>query len=295
MNSLNEQMKHYLNYVKEEKGLSTNTILAYKQDLTEFVKYLQIENINLWPSDAIDINAFLARQGREKSVNSVARMISTLNRFYQWLARQNIQKLNPMLEIDAPSRKTQHQVALTEAEMVRLLEKIDTNKKIGIRDRALLEVFYATGIKTSELVNLKLQDIHKDLQLIQVYDGNKSRLIPITKEALRWIEKYEKEVRRPLIDRKESNSQNLFLNNRATKITRQAIWQIIKRACQNANINKDVTPNILRYTFTVHLLKNGADSQVVQAILGYTAKGVFQDNISQKRILNVYLNSHPRA
>lgn len=131
--------------------------------------------------------------------------------------------------------------------------------------------------------------------MIQVYDGNKSRLVPINDKALNWILKYENEVRQPLIDKKESKSKNLFLNNRANKITRQAIWQIIKRACQNANIEKDVTPNMLRYTFTVHLLKNGADLQVIQAILGYTGKAAFQGDLSQKRILDVYLNSHPRA
>ncbi|TSO26254.1 tyrosine-type recombinase/integrase [Lactobacillus sp. LL6] len=294
MNRLNDQINSYLEFVKIEKGLSNNTILAYKQDLTEFINFLQVEGIKSWPSDVIDINAFLARQSQEKSDSSVTRMISTLNKFYQWLARQNIQKLNPMLEVDAPDRKVQHQTALTENEIVQLLEKIDTNKKNGIRDRALLEVFYATGIKTSELVNLRVQDVYKDLQLVQIHDGNKSRLIPINKKALNWIEKYEKEVRNPLVHKKESSSQNLFLNNRATKITRQAIWQIIKRACKNANIEKNVTPNMLRYTFTVHLLNHGADLQVVQAILGYTGNDIFQRELSQKRILDVYLNSHPR-
>lgn len=295
MNKLNEQVEEYLKFLKIEKGLKNNTIQAYQQDLTEFLAFLEKENISSWPSEVVDINAFLSRQTKTKASSSVKRIISSLNKFYQWLARQGIQRLNPMLEVDAPKKIATKPVVLTNEEVTILLNQPDTNKKLGIRDRALLEVLYATGIKASELINLKLADIHEDLQLIQVFDGNRSRLIPINQEALKWIKKYEHKVRKPLILNKGLRSDYLFLNNRGTKITRQAIWQIIKKYCKKANIQKDVTPHTLRHTFTAHLLQNGADLQVVHDILGYSDNNNLYEQITQKKILQVYQETHPRV
>lgn len=294
MNKLDKQVEDYLKFTKLEKGLSANTIQAYRQDLVEFTDFLKKENITFWPSEAADINAFLARQSEAKASSSVNRMISSLNKFYQWLARQNIQRLNPMLEIDAPKKTSKAPTVLSYDEIKLLLSQPNTEKKLGIRDRALLEVLYATGIKASELINLKVDDIHEELQLIRVFDGNKARLIPISNPALNWVEKYEQDVRTPLIDRKEEKTEYLFLNNRGTGITRQAVWQIIKKYCSAAGIEKDVTPHTLRHTFAAHLLDNGADLQVVQEILGYTDNNALYGQLTQKRILQVYQKTHPR-
>lgn len=295
MNKLNEQVEEYLEFLKIEKGLKNNTIQAYQQDLTEFVAFLEKEGISSWPSEVVDINAFLSRQTETKAASSVKRIISSLNKFYQWLARSGIQRLNPMLEVDAPKKVTTKPVVLTKEEVTILLSQPDTSKKLGIRDRALLEVLYATGIKASELINLKLADVHEDLQLIQVFDGNRSRLIPINQEAIKWVKKYKQEVRKPLILEKGRQSDYLFLNNRGTQITRQAIWQIIKKYCKNANIQKDVTPHTLRHTFTAHLLQNGADLQVVHEILGYSDNNNLYEQLTQKKILQVYQKTHPRV
>lgn len=295
MNKLNEQVEEYLEFLKIEKGLKNNTIQAYQQDLTEFVAFLEKEGISSWPSEVVDINAFLSRQTETKAANSVKRIISSLNKFYQWLARNGIQRLNPMLEVDAPKKVTTKPVVLTKEEVTILLNQPDINKKLGIRDRALLEVLYATGIKASELINLKLTDVHDDLQLIQVFDGNRSRLIPINQEAIKWVKKYNQEVRKPLVLKKGLQSDYLFLNNRGTQITRQAIWQIIKKYCKNANIQKDVTPHTLRHTFTTHLLQNGADLQVVHEILGYSDNNNLYKQLTQKKILQVYQKTHPRV
>lgn len=299
MNKLEEQVEDYLRFVQLERGLSNNTVTAYRQDLTEFINFLKQEGFTSWPTEATDIDAFLARQrDMNKATSSISRIISSLRKFYQWLARQNIQKLNPMIEIDPPKKEHKLPVALTEKEVSALLEQPDTSKKLGLRDRALLETLYATGIRVSELINLKLENIHEDLQLIKVLGkGSKERLIPISDVALSWINKYKEEVRDPLLLKKGVNSEYLFLNNRGTSLTRQAVWQIIKRYCKMAGIEKDVTPHTLRHTFATHLLENGADLRVVQEILGHSDISTTQiyTNLTQTHILQVYKKAHPRT
>ena len=299
MSKLKDQVEDYLRYSQLERGLSENTITAYRQDLMEFISFLEKENFESWPTEAVDIDAFLARQkDLNKATSSISRMISSLRKFYQWLARQNIQKLNPMIEIDSPKKEKSFPIALSENEIQELLNAPDVNKKLGLRDRALLEVMYATGIRVSEAINLKLEDIHPDLRLIKVLGkGSKERLVPINEVALHWLQKYEKEVRDPLILKSGKYNDYTFLNSRGRALTRQAVWQIIKRYCTIAGIDKDVTPHTLRHTFATHLLENGADLRVVQEILGHSDISTTQiyTNLTQKHILQVYKETHPRA
>ncbi|KRL90820.1 site-specific tyrosine recombinase XerD [Lactobacillus kalixensis] len=299
MNKLKDQIDDYLRFGQLERGLSENTITAYRQDLYEFLDFLNDENFTSWPTEATDIDAFLARQkDLNKASSSISRMISSLRKFYQWLARQNIQKLNPMIEIDAPKKERRLPVALTEKEIEDLLAQPDINKNLGIRDRALLETMYATGMRVSEAINLKLEDIHAELNLVKVFGkGSKERLIPISSVAIDWINKYLEEVRMPLLMKKGKNTEVVFLNNRGGAMTRQAVWQLIKRYCQQAGITKDVTPHTLRHTFATHLLENGADLRVVQEILGHSDISTTQiyTNLTQKHILKVYRETHPRT
>lgn len=299
MTKLNDQIEDYLRFGQIERGLSENTITAYRQDLTEFLNFLQQEKIDSWPTEAVEIDAFLARQkDLNKASSSISRMISSLRKFYQWLARQNIQKLNPMIEIDSPKKQWRLPVALTQDEMDRLLAAPNVEKKLGLRDRALLEMMYATGMWVSEVINLQLEDVHPDLKLIKVFGkGSKERLVPVSNIALDWLAKYEKEVRESLVLKQGRNTEFVFLNNRGGSLTRQAVWQIIKHYCQLANINKDVTPHTLRHTFATHLLENGADLRVVQEILGHSDISTTQiyTNLTQKHILEVYRETHPRA
>lgn len=296
--NLKDQIDDYLRYSQVERGLSDNTINAYRQDLEEFRTFVENEGMASWPTEASDVDAFLARQrDLNKATSSISRLISSMRKFYQWLARQNIQKLNPMLEIDLPKKERRLPTALSQAEMNRLLEQPNTKRKLGIRDRAILETLYATGMRVSELINLELQDLHDDLGLVRVLGkGEKERLIPISPVALDWIKKYENEVRDPLILQVGKSDEHIFLNNRGKKITRQAIWQMIKKYCQMSAITKDVTPHTLRHTFATHLLENGADLRVVQEILGHSDISTTQiyTNLSQKQILNVYQKTHPR-
>lgn len=299
MSKLQEQIEDYLRYSQIERGLSANTITAYRQDLTEFLAFLTQENFTSWPTKALDIDAFLAQQrDLNKATSSISRMISSLRKFYQWLARQNIQKLNPMLEIDPPKKEQRLPVALTVDEVESLLAQPDVHQKLGLRDRALLETLYATGIRVSELINLKFDDLHEELKLLKVLGkGSKERLIPISTVAISWIESYQTKVREPLLLKTGKANDYIFLNNRGGSLTRQAVWQIIKRYCQVAGITKDVTPHTLRHTFATHLLENGADLRVVQEILGHSDISTTQiyTNLSQKHILQVYAKTHPRT
>ena len=298
MNKLTEQVEDYLRFSQIERGLSANTITAYKQDLSSFIDFLQKENLTSWPTKAIDIDAFLAEQrDQKKATSSISRLISSLRKFYQWLVRQNIQKLNPMLEIDSPKKRRPLPVALTTVEVTDLLKQPDIKKKLGLRDRALLETLYATGIRVSELINLKFTDLHEELKLVKVFGkGSKERLIPISKVALSWINSYKEKVRDPLILKVGKNTDFIFLNSRGGSLTRQAVWQIIKHYCKLAGIQKNVTPHTLRHTFATHLLENGADLRVVQEILGHSDISTTQiyTNLSQKHIIQVYEKTHPR-
>lgn len=299
MNKLQEDVEDYLRYSQIERGLSDNTIFAYRQDLMDFLVFLKKEGLDSWPTKAVDIDAFLAEQrDLNKATSSISRMISSLRKFYQWLVRQNIQKINPMLEIDSPKKEHRLPVALSVDEVTKLLDQPDVTKKLGIRDRALLETLYATGIRVSELINLKFSDLHEELKLLKVLGkGSKERLIPISDVAISWIKSYQEKVRDPLLLKSGKYTDTIFLNNRGGALTRQAVWQIIKHYCQMAGIRKNVTPHTLRHTFATHLLENGADLRVVQEILGHSDISTTQiyTNLSQQHILQVYAKTHPRT
>ncbi|WP_305066944.1 tyrosine-type recombinase/integrase [Lactobacillus intestinalis] len=295
MNNLQKQIEDYLQFCNIERGLSNNTIVAYRQDLLEFLIFLKSRNITSWPTEAIDIEAFLAQQHQEnKAASSISRMISSLRKFYQWLARKNIQKLNPMIEIDAPQKEFRQPVVLVKSEVALLLNQANLKNSLGLRDRALLETLYATGMKVSEAINLKFSDIHADLQLLKISsDETKERLIPISINALKWLKEYQDKAYELLL--KAGMEDYVFLNNRGKPLTRQAVWQIIKRYAVKAQLDKEITPHTLRQSFAMQMLENGADFRVVQEILGRSnnLNGMY-GNLSQKQILDVYQKTYPR-
>ncbi|MGM9910769.1 MAG: site-specific tyrosine recombinase XerD [Lacticaseibacillus absianus] len=297
MTKLTDQVADYLRYSQVERGLSQNTIAAYQQDLLEFADFVQKEGFASWPQSAVDIDAFLAKErDAGKSNNSISRMVSTLRRFYQWLVRQHIEQIDPMSQVDAPKREKKMPLALSQEEVSKLLDQPDVSKPLGIRDRALLEVLYATGMRVSEAISLQDGDLHADLGIVHVLGkGNKERLIPISDLAMEWLDKYAK-VRDQQLLKAGKFSQYVFLNQRGGQLTRQAVWQMIKKYCRQAGIEKDVTPHTLRHTFATHLLENGADLRVVQEILGHTDISTTQiyTNLTQKHIFDVYQKTHPR-
>ncbi|KRM89695.1 integrase recombinase XerD RipX family protein [Liquorilactobacillus vini DSM 20605] len=231
-----------------------------------------------------------------KSSSSITRMITSLRKFFQYLAQENLLEHDPMLLIDTP--KSQHHLpaVLSLTEIERLLQVPDTNKLLGMRDRAILEVMYATGLRVSELVNLKLSDLHLDLGLIQTLGkGQRERIIPIGSQAVKWLGKYLAEVRPRLL--KQQTSSYVFLNFHGKQLTRQGIWKNLKQIVVQAGIDKDVTPHTLRHSFATHILENGADLRVVQELLGHADISTTQiyTHLSKKRLQRIYQQFHPRA
>lgn len=295
---MKDSLEDYLRFAQVERGLSNNTISSYRQDLVEYLTFLEKEKQGTWEVDAYVVDSFLANQrDLGKATTSITRMISSLRRFYKWLLRNDIIMRDPLIKIDSPKKERHLPVALSHKELNNLLSAPDISKPLGLRDRAILEVLYATGIRVSELISLKESDFHEELNLIRVLGkGSKERLVPITNIALSWVKKYQKDVRDSQILKRGKYTDYIFLNAHGGPLTRQAIWQMIKKYCQEVSITKNVTPHTLRHTFATHLLENGADLRVVQEILGHSDISTTQiyTNLTQKHILEVYKQAHPR-
>lgn len=300
---INQQMQQdvqdFSQFLLVERGLSNNTIQSYQNDLKKAAEYFTSQNLSSW-SDidryaVLNLLAHLTNLGQSRT--TIGRQVSSLRQFYQYLLRQHRVMNDPMALVTVPKGQRHLPTVLTQDEVRRMLAVPDTGKKMGIRDRAILEVMYATGMRVSELTNLRLNDLHLDVHLVQpLGKGDKERIIPIGEVAESWLNRYLQSVRAPQLVNKPA-SDFVFLNARAKQLTRQAIWQLIKKTAQAAQIDKDVTPHTMRHSFATHLLENGADLRVVQEFLGHSDITTTQiyTHVSQKRLLTVYKNTHPRA
>lgn len=294
----NELVEKYLAFAQVNRGLVQNTIVAYRQDLSEFQEYLQRQKLELTAVTPNEIDYFLAELHEQKAVSSLSRMVSTLKKFFEWLYLKKYLPTDPMTQIELPKRNQHLPVVLSLAEVEDLLAVPDVTKPLGIRDRALLELLYATGMRVSELVNLQLDDLHLELQIIRIIGkGDKERLVPVGQEAIMWLQRYLNEVRNEQILKAGTYVPEVFLNARGQKLTRQGIWKNLKAYLSKAEITKNVTPHTLRHTFATHLLENGADLRVVQELLGHADISTTQiyTHLSKKKIIEVYQSAHPRA
>ncbi|WP_367300889.1 site-specific tyrosine recombinase XerD [Leuconostoc carnosum] len=287
----------YLHYIRIERGLSENTIKSYRQDLQQFNAYATQEKWSLNDIDHFLILAWLNQlQILGKSNNSVIRMVTALRKFFGYLSQEQLILHNPMIDVKPPKKSSHLPAVLTVAEIDALLQVSIEQTALGIRNRTLLEVMYATGLRVSELVNLKMRDLHLQLGLIQtIGKGDKERIIPIGDVASEWLEKYFSGSRLALL--KERESDFVFLNDRGNQLTRQGVWKIIKKLVLEAGITKNVSPHTLRHSFATHILENGADLRIVQELLGHADISTTQiyTHISKKRLSEVYDNFHPRA
>ena len=293
-----DTISDYSRYLRLDRGLSQNTILSYRQDLLEFSHYLEQNEMQRYPEDHFQITNFFANQDESgKSKTSEIRIFSTLKKFYQWMELMENIQVNPMSELDAPKKAQHLPVVLSMDEVVSLVESPDVSKPLGVRDRAIFEVMYATGLRVSELINLSLDDLHLDLGLIKtIGKGDKERLLPIGETAIKWLNKYFVETRNDLVQ-KYGQKKQVFLNFRGQQLTRQSIWRMIKKYINQVGITKDVTPHTLRHSFATNLLENGADLRVVQELLGHSDISTTQiyTHINQTRMKQVYDQAHPRA
>ncbi|XEO93100.1 site-specific tyrosine recombinase XerD [Latilactobacillus sakei] len=293
---MDDLIQDYLHYLKIERGLSENTRQSYRQDLKQYQQFLESQKLPTFTEDRFVVLNFLqAQTAAHKAQSSIARSISTLRKFYQYLTREGHIQKDPMLQIDSPKQGRHLPAVLSSEEIERLLKTPDTSTPLGLRDRAILEVLYATGLRVSELVHLKLTDLHLSLGLIQTLGkGDKERIIPIGDVAVDWINQYLERSRNQLT--KGKNSPYLFVNFHGNGLTRQGIWKNLKAIVQAAGIEKDVTPHTLRHSFATVLLENGADLRIVQELLGHSDISTTQiyTHISKKHLTEVYQRSHPR-
>ena len=293
---MDDLIQDYLHYLKIERGLSENTRQSYRQDLKQYQQFLVSQKLTSFTEDRFIILGFLqAQTTAKKAQSSITRSISTLRKFYQYLAREGRIQKDPMLQIDSPKQGRHLPAVLSSEEIERLLKTPDTSTPLGLRDRAILEVLYATGLRVSELVHLKLTDLHLSLGLIQTLGkGDKERIIPIGDVAVDWINQYLERSRNRLT--KGKDSPYLFVNFHGNGLARQGIWKNLKVIVQAAGIDKDVTPHTLRHSFATVLLENGADLRIVQELLGHSDISTTQiyTHISKKHLTEVYQRSHPR-
>ncbi|MFD1466269.1 site-specific tyrosine recombinase XerD [Lapidilactobacillus mulanensis] len=294
---MNNALVDYLRSLTIEQGLAENSIASYRRDLEHFINWIQSQKLDGFPEDADVISQYLNQLVIEKKAeNSQMRAVSSLRHFYRWLFDRELITHDPMQTIPSPKRGQHLPVALSMAEVEQLLAAPNINKPLGLRDRAILEVMYATGLRVSELVNLQLGDLHLEMRLIQtIGKGNKERLLPIGDVAIDFIQQYMQESR-PRLIRSDHYVGALFLNFHGHSMSRQAIWKMIKKYIDQVGIKKNVTPHTLRHSFATHLLENGADLRVVQELLGHSDISTTQiyTHITKQRLLDVYQKSHPR-
>lgn len=295
---MNEEINDYLHYLTIERGLSLNTRKSYERDLIQYLHYLEDEQITSWQDvdRYVVINYLEKMHDEKKAPATVTRMITSLRRFHQFLRQERLTDHDPMQHIDTPKKVQKLPSTLSLTEVERLIETPDTTQNLGIRDRAILEVMYATGMRVSELVGLKLSDLHLSLGLVQTLGkGDKERIIPLGDYAIQWLERYLDEAR-PLLVANPSET-HVFVNHHGTGLSRQGIWKNLKQLVREAGINKEVTPHTLRHSFATHLLENGADLRTVQELLGHADISTTQiyTHITKKRMTDVYKQHFPRA
>jgi integrase/recombinase XerD len=281
-----------------EDGLAELTLAAYRRDLKAFAAWLKKERQHaLDAAVAGDIEAYLAwRFARHAQPRSAARYTSALKRFYRYLLRENLIDIDPTLNLDSPKLPRALPKTLTEVDVERLLDSADTTTTPGMRDRAMLETLYATGLRVSELVGLKLTSLNLSDGVLRVTGkGNKDRLVPLGEEALRWLRDYMAEARPHLLGRQLSDA--VFVTPRGSAMTRQAFWYLIKRRAQAAGITRPLSPHTLRHAFATHLLNHGADLRVVQMLLGHSDISTTQiyTHVARERMKQLHAQHHPRG
>jgi integrase/recombinase XerD len=290
--------QEFLNYIKIERNLTENTIAAYKNDLTRY--YYFIKEHKILTPDKITIQIIrdyiktLAELGM--SENSLARNISTLRSFHGYLLDENYIDDNPTEFIQGPKLMMKLPVVLEVAEIENILSQIDLSTAKGIRDYAMIETLYSTGVRVSELISIKQKDLFVEEHLIRVFGkGKKERIVPFGKKAYHSILNYLKEVRTTLAQKRKSHDM-LFLNMRGTPISRMGVWKIIRQYVQLAGIDKQVSPHVFRHSFATHLLEGGANLRAVQEMLGHADISTTQiyTHLDKDFIVQQHKEFHPR-
>lgn len=280
-----------------EHGLSENTLAAYRRDLEGIARWLAASRLDLPGAARADLLTYLQARGQEGAKpRTTARLLSSLRRFYRYLVREGLRQDDPSARIDSPRLGRPLPGSLTEEEVEALLRAPRVEERLGLRDRAMLELLYATGLRVSELVSLTLAQTSLQQGLVRVVGkGNKERLVPLGEEALAWLATYLREARPALIEGNPTDA--LFVSRRGDAMTRQAFWYLIKRYARAAGIAKKLSPHTLRHAFATHLLNHGADLRVVQMLLGHSSLSTTQiyTHVARERLKLLHARHHPRG
>ena len=293
----NEWLEEFINYLSVERGLSENTIVAYRRDLVKFIGYLEEKQKTIDGATRSNISDFmLALKDQGLSANSITRNLVSIKMFYRFLTGERLIKKEITEVMESPKLVKKLPEALSIEEVEKMLNKPDLKEWTGIRNKACLELAYATGMRVSELVNLSIQDLNMDAGFTRCKGkGNKERVIPLGRMAIEAIQKYLKDVR-PKLARKHQDTGILFLTRFGRRMTRQNFWKIIKKYARLSGMKKDVTPHTLRHSFATHMLEGGADLRVVQEMLGHADIATTQiyTHIDKNRLKSIHQKFHPR-
>ncbi|HET9679620.1 MAG TPA: site-specific tyrosine recombinase XerD [Gammaproteobacteria bacterium] len=290
-------IERFLDALWMERGLSANTLAAYRLDLQGFALWLTQQQGNLVTAQRTQILQFLgARVAQGIRPRSTARQLSCLRRFYRWLLTIGERTDDPSLQVEMPKLGRSLPKSLTEKDVEQLLAAPDTATALGLRNRCMLEVMYASGLRVSELVTLRMDQVNLRQGVLRVTGkGNKERLAPLGEESTSWLERYTREARPDILAQK--SSAVVFVTRRGEGMTRHAFWHIIKRLAQRAGINQPLSPHTLRHAFATHLLNHGADLRVVQMLLGHSDISTTQiyTHVARERLKDLHSKHHPRG
>ena len=300
MKHLKDAIDDYIHFIKVERQLSENTLLSYKRDLVAYARHLNSEQKITTFHDVTRENILLylaSIRAVGKSSKTISRQISSIRSFHQFLLREKVTEQDPTVHLEMPKKEQSLPKVLSVEDIDALISAPTIDKPQGIRDIAILEMMYGSGMRISELIALNLEDVHLTMGFVRVFGkGGKERIIPLGRGALTACQNYLKEARPQLLGNAAKNDA-FFITQRGKRFTRQGCWKIIKEHAEAAGIQKEITPHVLRHSFATHLIENGADLRAVQELLGHADISTTQiyTHVSKTRLSEVYKQFHPRA
>lgn len=293
---MDKQISSFLEFIENDKKLSANTLQSYKRDILQYKRYVEENKINYIKVKTNDIKTYLQYlHDMNKKSSTISRNLASIRLFYQYLLRNSKVKSDPTEGIQSPKIEKRVPSILTAQEVSLLLDQPKNIDLKGIRDKAMLEFAYATGMRVTEIISLDIDDVNLENGYVTCKNGNKQRNIPLGSMSLKALKEYMQESRPIMI--KTEKEKALFVNINGKRLTRQGFWKIIKYYKEQAHITKDITPHVLRHSFATHLLQNGADLKAIQTMLGHSDISSTQVymQFQDESLKNVYNKAHPRA
>lgn len=295
---MKEILQNYYSYLLNEKRASENTLLAYKRDTKKYIEYLEDSGLNLVSVSGMNILDYMMNMEKAgKASSTIASSLAAVRSLYRFMQNRGYVKVNPAEQLRSLRVEKKVPEIMSEKELERLFMQPQLNEAKGQRDRAMLELLYATGIRVSEMLNLTIDDVNMGIGYINCRSNKKDRVIPVYSDARKMLTAYMQEARQEILKSTGKKTDILFINCNGTPMTRQGFWKIIKYYAAKAGITKDITPNTFRHSFAIHLLENGADLKSVQEMLGhaYMSSTQVYTQIMTSRLNEVYSKAHPKA